>query len=56
MRVQLQPGLRIYTAGEKEFEMEKLTRARGIAVNANLQKDIRAMQAELHLDKYQFPF
>ena len=47
---------RIFTAGEKEFEMEKLARSRGIAVNKNLQKEIKIMQSELGLDQYKFPF
>jgi LDH2 family malate/lactate/ureidoglycolate dehydrogenase len=47
---------RIYTAGEKEFEYEKLVRAEGVPVVPNLQKDIKVMQAGLKLDKYQFPF
>lgn len=51
------PGeTRIYTAGEKEYEMEKLVRAQGIPVNTNLQKDIKVMQAELGLTQYHFPF
>jgi LDH2 family malate/lactate/ureidoglycolate dehydrogenase len=47
---------RIYTAGEKEYEMEKVTRVKGIAVNANLQKEIKFLQTELGLSQYQFPF
>jgi L-2-hydroxycarboxylate dehydrogenase (NAD+) len=47
---------RIYTAGEKEYEMAKLTSERGIAINPNLQKEIKFLQKELGLEKYQFPF
>lgn len=47
---------RIYTAGEKEFEMEKLVRQRGVQIVPNLQKDIQAMQKELSLTQYKFPF
>jgi len=47
---------RIYTAGEKEYEMEKLVRQRGVAIVPNLQKEIRIMQAELGLSQYDFPF
>jgi len=47
---------RIYTAGEKEFEMMKITRERGIEVNPNLQKEIEFLQQELHLENYPFPF
>lgn len=47
---------RIYTAGEKEYELEKLNRVRGIPIPSGLQKDIKAIQAELHLSRYPFPF
>jgi LDH2 family malate/lactate/ureidoglycolate dehydrogenase len=47
---------RIYTAGEKEFEHEKEARISGVAVNLNLQKDIKVMQAGLNLTRYEFPF
>jgi LDH2 family malate/lactate/ureidoglycolate dehydrogenase len=44
------PGeVRIYTAGEKEYEMEKIVTQRGVAVNANLRKDILYLQQELGL-------
>lgn len=47
---------RVYTAGEKEYEIEKVIRANGIAVNANLQKEIKIIQQELGLTQYDFPF
>ncbi|NPV74860.1 MAG: Ldh family oxidoreductase [Anaerolineae bacterium] len=47
---------RIYTAGEKEYEMEKLVRQQGVAIVPNLQKEIKIMQAELGLSQYDFPF
>jgi len=47
---------RIYTAGEKEWEMAKLVRERGVPVNPNLQKNIKTMQTELGLTEYRFPF
>jgi LDH2 family malate/lactate/ureidoglycolate dehydrogenase len=47
---------RIYTAGEKEYEMEKKVRQQGVPVIPNLQKDIKVMQSELGLTRYQFPF
>jgi L-2-hydroxycarboxylate dehydrogenase (NAD+) len=51
------PGkARIYTAGEKEFENEKMVRARGVEVVPNLQKDLIFLKKELGLDKYHFPF
>ena len=51
------PGqARIYTAGEKAYEMEKLVRARGVPVNLNLQKEINFLQQELGLSGFDFPF
>ncbi len=40
---------RIYTAGEKEFEMEKVVNQQGVPVNANLRKDLLYLQQELNL-------
>ena len=51
------PGCdRIYTAGEKEFESEEERCKTGIPINENLQQDIKIMQEELGLKKYNFPF
>ena len=51
------PGCaRIYTAGEKEFEMEKYVRAHGVPANANLLKELSTIQNELGLTNYNFPF
>ncbi|MGA1868581.1 MAG: Ldh family oxidoreductase [bacterium] len=51
------PGeARIYTAGEKEYEMEKIRQKEGIPLNKNLQKNILTMKRELHLNHYTFPF
>lgn len=47
---------RIYTAGEKEFEMEKHIRKQGVAINNNLQKELLFVKKELGLTQYQFPF
>jgi L-2-hydroxycarboxylate dehydrogenase (NAD+) len=47
---------RIYTAGEKEFEKEKIIRAQGVPVIPNLQKDILYLQNELGLTQYHFSF
>ncbi|MFX1574748.1 MAG: Ldh family oxidoreductase [Promethearchaeota archaeon] len=53
----LAPGKdRIYTAGEKEHDAEKKRREMGIPINKSLQKDIKIMQKELGLNKYNFPF
>ncbi|HAF61920.1 MAG TPA: lactate dehydrogenase [Anaerolineaceae bacterium] len=49
------PGqTRIYTAGEKEFEMEKIVKQEGVPVNKNLRKDILFLQHELGLDEFIF--
>lgn len=45
---------RIYTAGEKEFEMEKLVQKQGIPIIPNLKKDLEILQAELGLHQYHF--
>jgi len=47
---------RIFVAGEKEAESEKLVRERGVPVNSALQKDLKFMQAELGLTRPQLPF
>jgi LDH2 family malate/lactate/ureidoglycolate dehydrogenase len=47
---------RIYTAGEKEFIAEEERKKVGIPLNKSLQADIKTMQKELKLDKYQFEF
>lgn len=51
------PGCnRIYTAGEKEYFIEKDRKKNGIPINRSIQEDIKLMQKELELDKYHFPF
>ncbi len=47
---------RIYTAGEKEYNSDVERRKNGIPLNKSLQKDIKIMQKELGLNKYNFPF
>ncbi len=47
---------RIYTAGEKEWLIEKEVRSKGVPVNPNLQKNLKVMQEELGLTQYTFPF
>ncbi|MEM5775007.1 MAG: Ldh family oxidoreductase, partial [Anaerolineaceae bacterium] len=44
---------RIYTAGEKEFELEKIVPEQGIAIVPSIQKDMVAIQKELGLN---YPF
>ncbi len=51
------PGAaRIYTAGEKEWEMEKQVRKEGVPINRNLQKNLKVVQKDLGLTDYEFPF
>lgn len=47
---------RIYTANEKEFEMEKHVRQHGVPAVPNLQKDIIALREMLDIRNYDFPF
>ena len=47
---------RIYTAGEKEYEIEKKIREKGVPVNKSIQNDLLLMQKELGLTQYEFPF
>ncbi|MFX0042681.1 MAG: Ldh family oxidoreductase [Candidatus Hodarchaeota archaeon] len=47
---------RIYTAGEKEFIAESKRKKIGIPLNKSLQNDIKIMQEELGLHRYNFPF
>jgi len=51
------PGAgRIYTAGEKEYESERLRGKEGIPINNNLRKNLITMRDELGLAKYQTSF
>lgn len=47
---------RIYTAGEKEFEAEKLVREKGVPINKSIQEDLIYMRDDLKLENYIFPF
>ncbi len=47
---------RIYTAGEKEYIVELERKEKGIPLNESLQNDIKVMQQELGLNKYEFSF
>jgi L-2-hydroxycarboxylate dehydrogenase (NAD+) len=44
---------RIYVAGEKEHEREKIVRERGIPVNHNLRRELQAMRDELKIAGYE---
>jgi L-2-hydroxycarboxylate dehydrogenase (NAD+) len=51
------PGAkRIYTPGEKEHLSWLYRRDRGVPLNGETQQEILAMQRELKLTKYKFPF
>lgn len=50
------PGAeRIYTAGEKEYEI-RLARKDGVPINESVQKEFIAVRDELGLTQYKFPF
>lgn len=46
---------RIYTAGEKEYEI-RLARKDGVPINESVQKEIIAVRDELGLTQYKFPW
>jgi LDH2 family malate/lactate/ureidoglycolate dehydrogenase len=51
------PGAeRIYVAGEKEYEKEKVIRERGVPVNVNLRKELCFMRDELAIEGYEAYF
>lgn len=47
---------RIYVAGEKEYEIEKEIKEKGVPVNKSIQNDLLTMKEELGLTQYDFPF
>ena len=48
------PGCeRVYVAGEKEYETERLIRAQGIPVNRNLRRELQIMRDELAIPGYE---
>ncbi len=47
---------RIYVAGEKEYEKEKLIRRQGIPVNRNLRRELQIMHDELNISGYETYF
>jgi len=49
-------AIRIYTAGEKEFEAEKLVRKQGVPLSKSIQEDLISMRDELNLTAYKFNF
>lgn len=44
---------RIYVAGEKEHDMERMVRERGIPVNQGLRRELQAMRDELGIQGYE---
>ncbi|MFW6149041.1 MAG: Ldh family oxidoreductase [Atribacterota bacterium] len=51
------PGAkRIYTAGEKEYEIWLERKEKGVPINKKLQEQLLTIQKELGLNQYQFPF
>lgn len=52
-----QPGCdRIYTAGEKEYEIWQQRKDSGVPINESVQKEIIAIRDELGLTQYSFPW
>jgi len=47
---------RIFVAGEKEYEKEKLIRERGIPLNFNLRQDLRTVRDELSISACELYF
>jgi LDH2 family malate/lactate/ureidoglycolate dehydrogenase len=47
---------RIYVAGEKEYEAEKVRREKGIPVNPNLKRELQIMRDELSIEGYEAYF
>ncbi|MDY7077208.1 MAG: Ldh family oxidoreductase [Chloroflexota bacterium] len=47
---------RIYVAGEKEYEKEKLIRQQGIPINPNLRRELQIMRDELNISGYEAYF
>ncbi len=51
------PGqARIYVAGEKEYEMERIVRDRGIPANENLREELRTMRDTLGISGFEAYF
>jgi LDH2 family malate/lactate/ureidoglycolate dehydrogenase len=47
---------RIYVAGEKEFEMQKVVREQGVPVNQNLREELQFMRDALEISGYETYF
>ena len=44
---------RIYVAGEKEWELQRIIREQGVPVNTNLRKELQIMRDELEIEGYE---
>ncbi|MFW9852889.1 MAG: Ldh family oxidoreductase [Candidatus Thorarchaeota archaeon] len=49
-------AIKIYTAGEKEYEAEKEVKKKGVLINKSIQEDLIFMRNELGLTEYVFEF
>lgn len=47
---------RIYVAGEKEWEMEKVVRRQGVPVNRGLRRELQTMRDELRIEGFEERF
>ena len=47
---------RIYVAGEKEYEREKIVREQGVLVNRNLRQELQTMRDALAIPGYEAHF
>ncbi len=52
----LPDAIRIYTAGEKEYDAEKKVREQGVPLSESIQEDLIFMRDELNLTAYKFDF
>lgn len=52
----LPDAIRIYTAGEKEFDAEKEVKEKGVPLSRSIQEDLVSMRDELGLKEYTFSF
>ncbi|MCQ2796085.1 MAG: Ldh family oxidoreductase [Bacilli bacterium] len=51
------PGAkRIYTAGEKEYEIWQERKSKGVPINESVQAEMNAVRDQLKLKKYKFPW
>lgn len=51
-----EPGARIYTAGEKEYETYKVRSREGIPIPESVKKDLDSLKTMYNLNQYKFPW